>query len=204
MRTAKTGRMPRLIWVFAGRTVILLVLSRGGTTVNCHSNQSSYPIGTKHNYSSPLPIDNICKIRTDDRCLPILYKLCWHLIFTVRIFHTCELFARIQRVKNSHEFVTDFERICHTRVTYTFHTSFIGSINANSSHSQNTPKEGAFLYIRIFYMYFIIFLITLWIENFSMWYYMLEFPGQVLELSMSVGRGTKGAPRPPVGLGMDG
>ena len=30
MRTAKTGRMPRLIWVFAGRTVILLVLSWGG------------------------------------------------------------------------------------------------------------------------------------------------------------------------------
>ena len=30
--------------------------------------------------------------------------------------------------------VTDFERICHTRVTYTFHTSFKGSMNANSSH----------------------------------------------------------------------
>ena len=27
----QTGRMPRLIWVFAGRTVILLVLSRGGS-----------------------------------------------------------------------------------------------------------------------------------------------------------------------------
>ena len=26
----QTGRMPRLIWVFAGRKVILLVLSRGG------------------------------------------------------------------------------------------------------------------------------------------------------------------------------
>ena len=26
-----TGRMPRLIWVFAGRTFILLVLSRGGS-----------------------------------------------------------------------------------------------------------------------------------------------------------------------------
>ena len=31
---------------------------------------------------------------------------------------------------------------------------------------------------------------------------MLEFPGQVLELSMSVGRGTKGSPRPPMGSGM--
>ena len=32
---------------------------------------------------------------------------------------------------------------------------------------------------------------------------MLEFPGQVLELSMLAGRGTKGSPRPPVGSGMD-
>ena len=29
----QTGRMPRLIWVFAGRKVILLVLSRGGSFV---------------------------------------------------------------------------------------------------------------------------------------------------------------------------
>ena len=38
MRTAKTdqtGRMPRLIWVFAGHTAILLVLSCGGSYVNC-------------------------------------------------------------------------------------------------------------------------------------------------------------------------
>ena len=37
MRTAKTdqtGRMPRLIWVFAGRTVILLVLSCRGSFDN--------------------------------------------------------------------------------------------------------------------------------------------------------------------------
>ena len=33
---------------------------------------------------------------------------------------------------------------------------------------------------------------------------MLEFPGQVFELSMPVGRGTKGSPRPPEGSGMDG
>ena len=30
----QTGRMPRLVWVFAGRTVILLVLSRGGSIFN--------------------------------------------------------------------------------------------------------------------------------------------------------------------------
>ena len=29
----QTGRMPRLIWVFAGRTVILLVLSWGGSNI---------------------------------------------------------------------------------------------------------------------------------------------------------------------------
>ena len=29
--SGQTGRMPRLIWIFAGRTVILLVLSRGGS-----------------------------------------------------------------------------------------------------------------------------------------------------------------------------
>ena len=31
--SAQTGRMPRLIWVFAGRTLTLLVLSRGGSCV---------------------------------------------------------------------------------------------------------------------------------------------------------------------------
>ena len=29
----QTGRMPRLIWVFAGRTLILLVLSQGGSNI---------------------------------------------------------------------------------------------------------------------------------------------------------------------------
>ena len=31
----QTGRMPRLTWVFAGRTVILLVLSWGGSVILC-------------------------------------------------------------------------------------------------------------------------------------------------------------------------
>ena len=58
-------------------------------------------------------------------------------------------------------------------------------------------------------MYFIIFLINLCIENLACdiiraYSGMLEFQGQVLELSMAVGRGTKGPPRPPVGSGMDG
>ena len=89
-------------------------------------------------------------------------ELCWTLIFTLPIFHTCKLFARIQRPKNSHEFVTDFERICHTCVTYTFYTSFIGGMNANSSHCSKYPfKKLPFCYVRIFHVYFIIFLITL-------------------------------------------
>ena len=44
MRTAKTdqtGRMPRLIWVFAGRTVILLVLSWGGS-ITCRAINEGY------------------------------------------------------------------------------------------------------------------------------------------------------------------
>ena len=30
--------------------------------ISCHSNQSSYPTGTKHTYSFPIPIDAICEI----------------------------------------------------------------------------------------------------------------------------------------------
>ena len=43
MWTAKTGQMPRLIWVFAGRTLILLVLSCRGSfhaTASCYTSMS--------------------------------------------------------------------------------------------------------------------------------------------------------------------
>ena len=68
------------------------------TIISCHSNQSSYPIGTKNNINCSLPIDAICEIwqesaswlkrrcclkmlttttdddgRTDDGCLAILH-----------------------------------------------------------------------------------------------------------------------------------
>ena len=36
----KTGRMPRLIWVYAGRTATLLVLSCRGSFVICHNSNS--------------------------------------------------------------------------------------------------------------------------------------------------------------------
>ena len=45
MRTAKTdqtGWMPRLIWVFAGRTLTLLVLSRGGSYSTNKSKHMTY------------------------------------------------------------------------------------------------------------------------------------------------------------------
>ena len=45
MRTAKTdqtGRLPRLIWVFAGRRVILLVLSWGGSVFTCYCEWKKY------------------------------------------------------------------------------------------------------------------------------------------------------------------
>ena len=38
----QTGRMPRLIWVFAGRTVILLVLSWGGSYIIWHKQVFSW------------------------------------------------------------------------------------------------------------------------------------------------------------------
>ena len=42
----QTGRMPRLIWVFAGRTVILLVLSRGSSF--CVQSVLQFPLGHYH------------------------------------------------------------------------------------------------------------------------------------------------------------
>ena len=41
----QTGRMPRLIWVFAGRTVILLILSLGGS--NNGKGNGYYPVNIK-------------------------------------------------------------------------------------------------------------------------------------------------------------
>ena len=80
-------------------------------------------------------------------------ELCWTLIFTIPIFHTCELFSRIQRVKNSHEFVT-----CDIYVLYQFYRwrecEFFTLLEI-------PLKKLPFCYVRIFHVYFIIFLITL-------------------------------------------
>ena len=51
-----------------------------------------------------------------------------------------------QRVRNSHEFATDFERVCHTQVAW-----------MRILHiARNTHKKLPFCCIRIFHMYFII------------------------------------------------
>ena len=55
--TNQTGRMPRLIWVFAGHTVILLVLSWGGSNTICNHPQTTIlfaVIAPKWHYMMPL------------------------------------------------------------------------------------------------------------------------------------------------------
>ena len=53
-------------------------------------------------------------------------------VWTIRTNTACEEFAWIRH---------RFKRICHTRVTYTFCTSFIGGMNANSSHCSKYPLK---------------------------------------------------------------
>ena len=92
-------------------------------------------------------------------------------------------------------------------MTYTFHTSFIGSMNAILHIARNTFKKVAFLlhtnFLHVFHSLFNNF-VNRKFEHVILYAFsgVLEFPGQV-ELSMPVGRGTKGAPRPSVGSGMD-
>ena len=47
-KTDQTGRMPRLIWVFAGRIPTLLVLSWGGSTNTTHKTQTIRIVKHKH------------------------------------------------------------------------------------------------------------------------------------------------------------
>ena len=57
----QTGRLPRLIWVFAGRTVILLVLSWGGSIIYEKMGKSMIQILTSI-------LDPICIIRSELLC----------------------------------------------------------------------------------------------------------------------------------------
>ena len=47
----QTGRMPRLIWVFAGRTVIVLVLSWGSSVVFCFEDYRRACLKLRSSYS---------------------------------------------------------------------------------------------------------------------------------------------------------
>ena len=69
----QTGRMPRLIWVFAGRTVMLLVLSCVGSFVS-RSSPFSFSINHHHHY---FHFTEITFIQKDLRC----YNLRWPLRF---------------------------------------------------------------------------------------------------------------------------
>ena len=79
----------------------------------------------------------------------------------------------------------------------------------NSSHCSNTPKKVAFLlymnFSHAFLNHFNNF-VNRKFQHVLLYPYseILQFPVQVLGLSMPVGRGTKGPPRPPVGSDVDG
>ena len=70
----QTGRMPRLIWVFAGRTIILLVLSWGGYNIcllySLRSLTSSFvPLGYPLSHIMRQPVFGICdQVRLKPAC----------------------------------------------------------------------------------------------------------------------------------------
>ena len=99
----QTGRMSRLIWVFAGRT--------------CHF------VGF------------------------VVRQLYWTLIFTLRIFHTCELFARILhsvwRIRMSSSQISNafVTHVWHIRSIPILHIAWLRILHI----ARNTPKKVAFL-----------------------------------------------------------
>ena len=74
--------------------------------------------------------------------------LCWTVFSISYLLHVWRIRANLQDF--ARVFVTDFERICHTCVTYTFHIGFICSMNANSSHCLKYPLRKNFENIDIF------------------------------------------------------
>ena len=64
-----TGRMPRLIWVFAGRTTILLVLSWGGSIIQRYLCRKSAIINKVCGYS--------CMVNNESILL-LIHRARWH------------------------------------------------------------------------------------------------------------------------------
>ena len=118
----QTGRMPRLIWGFAGRTghfvgfdmrrlkrpstdfpIIFELPHPYGSMLNQLLSQyvSSSDLHGCRTLVISIDISCFSHFRLFDslgwnvRCPWSIKVLCWTLIFTLRIFHTCELFARI-------------------------------------------------------------------------------------------------------------
>ena len=65
----QTGRMPRLIWVFAGRTVILLVLSWGGSDESRHEKTCFMPYANNNDADQPAHPHSLIRAFVFRRCL---------------------------------------------------------------------------------------------------------------------------------------
>ena len=81
----QTGRMPRLIWVFDGRTVIFLVLSWGGSIIS-NLKKKNVSFGTFLACWLPAHLQISCRsdmemeIRKEPKlfcCIILLYKMLW-------------------------------------------------------------------------------------------------------------------------------
>ena len=66
----QTGRMPRLIWVFAGCTVILLVLSRGGSNIVTVHLESIHTWCFRYFGKTGSPSQNFLSVKNFSKCNP--------------------------------------------------------------------------------------------------------------------------------------
>ena len=87
--------MPRLIWVFAGRTVTLLVLSWGGSNVTCrhHVTNSALCYSVWSNVKTDhkcLLLRDSCKTGLGVTCRPSVFGVTWQLNCNVWRFVTAE------------------------------------------------------------------------------------------------------------------
>ena len=90
----QTGRMPRLIWVFAGLTVILLVLSWGGSYVNaskrCRRNKKQWRPWSDCSLQEQSHLDLHCLLRPvcpKTGLLLLFFFLIWVSLISSRVSH---------------------------------------------------------------------------------------------------------------------